>query len=259
MIMENLQKGRGPEHGQGRTAEVRLARSLRRGVDSCRRQVQREGRDGKAGGDLHRAGAWDRRGIAHQRGGEGGRQGRGLRHTARLRLCLRSARDRRGQALRQAHRPARADEPRPVDGRGPAQEDRGRQPVHGLRRAGRGDHRRGKDGKITVEIKGVDVYDPTTGAIRSSSTDDIACWFIDTNYNGESFFVRHAYFTGAESPTRSSNVPCGPRSTRPPGRAVQHDQPPLRPARNRQDRREGHQPLRRRSAEGLRSQVFRVN
>ena len=53
----------------------------------------------------------------------------------------------------------------------------------------------------TVEIKGVDVYDPTTGQIRNSSTDDIACWFIDTNYNGESFFVRcHAYFTGADEP-----------------------------------------------------------
>jgi len=57
-----------------------------------------------------------------------------------------------------------------------------------------------KGGKITVEIKGVDVYDPTTGAIRSSSTDDIACWFIDTNYNQESFFVRHAYFTGSDEP-----------------------------------------------------------
>jgi len=55
-----------------------------------------------------------------------------------------------------------------------------------------------KGGKLTVEIKGVDVYDPTTGQIRSSSTDDIACWFIDTDYNGESFFVRHAYFTGTE-------------------------------------------------------------
>jgi len=54
--------------------------------------------------------------------------------------------------------------------------------------------------KIIVEIKGVDVYDPTTGQIRSSSTDDIACWFIDTEYNGESFFVRHAYFTGADEP-----------------------------------------------------------
>jgi adenine-specific DNA-methyltransferase len=57
-----------------------------------------------------------------------------------------------------------------------------------------------KDGQLVVEIKGLDVYDPTTGEIRSSSTDDIACWFIDTEYNGESFFVRHAYFTGADEP-----------------------------------------------------------
>ncbi len=57
-----------------------------------------------------------------------------------------------------------------------------------------------KDGKIVVEIKGIDVYDPTTGQIRSHSTDDIACWFIDTDYNGESFFVRQAYFTGADDP-----------------------------------------------------------
>jgi adenine-specific DNA-methyltransferase len=54
--------------------------------------------------------------------------------------------------------------------------------------------------QIVTEIKGVDVYDPTTGQIRSASTNDIACWFIDTDYNGESFFVRHAYFTGAEEP-----------------------------------------------------------
>jgi len=57
-----------------------------------------------------------------------------------------------------------------------------------------------KDGTFTAEIKGVDVYDPTTGEIRSSSTDDIACWFIDTDYNEESFFVRHAYFTGSDEP-----------------------------------------------------------
>ena len=56
------------------------------------------------------------------------------------------------------------------------------------------------DGNLVVEVRGVDVYDPTTGAIRSSATDDIACWFIDTDYNGESFFVRHAYFTGADEP-----------------------------------------------------------
>jgi adenine-specific DNA-methyltransferase len=58
----------------------------------------------------------------------------------------------------------------------------------------------GKADLLVVEIKGLDVYDPTTGAIRNSSTDDIACWFIDTDYNGESFFVRHAYFTGADEP-----------------------------------------------------------
>ena len=46
----------------------------------------------------------------------------------------------------------------------------------------------------------MDVYDPTTGEIRSASTDDIACWFIDTDYDGESFLVRHAYFTGAAEP-----------------------------------------------------------
>jgi adenine-specific DNA-methyltransferase len=54
--------------------------------------------------------------------------------------------------------------------------------------------------QLVAEIRGVDVYDPTTGQIRNSSTDDIACWFIDTAYNGESFFVRHAYFTGSDDP-----------------------------------------------------------
>jgi adenine-specific DNA-methyltransferase len=57
-----------------------------------------------------------------------------------------------------------------------------------------------QNGKLTVTLKGLDIYDPTTGEIRSNSTNDIACWFIDTNYNGESFFVRHAYFTGADQP-----------------------------------------------------------
>jgi adenine-specific DNA-methyltransferase len=56
------------------------------------------------------------------------------------------------------------------------------------------------DGNLTVTLLGVDVYDPTTGAVRSNSTDDIACWFIDTSYDGGSFFVRHAYFTGADEP-----------------------------------------------------------
>jgi adenine-specific DNA-methyltransferase len=56
------------------------------------------------------------------------------------------------------------------------------------------------DGKLQVELRGLDVYDPTTGEIRSDTTDEIACWFIDSDYNEESFFVRHAYFTGAGQP-----------------------------------------------------------
>jgi adenine-specific DNA-methyltransferase len=57
-----------------------------------------------------------------------------------------------------------------------------------------------KNGEMSIELKGLDIYDPTTGQVRSSSTEEIACWFIDTNYNQESFFVRHAYFTGAGKP-----------------------------------------------------------
>jgi adenine-specific DNA-methyltransferase len=56
------------------------------------------------------------------------------------------------------------------------------------------------DGRLQVDIRGIDVYDPTTGEIRSDSPDDIASWFIDSDYNGESFFVRHAYFCGGDRP-----------------------------------------------------------
>jgi adenine-specific DNA-methyltransferase len=47
---------------------------------------------------------------------------------------------------------------------------------------------------VQVKINGVDVFHPNTGEVRSDGADGIACWFIDTDYNGESFFVRHAYF-----------------------------------------------------------------
>ena len=49
------------------------------------------------------------------------------------------------------------------------------------------------DGKLQVELHGLDVYDPTSGEIRGSSTDDSACWFVGSDRNEESFFVRHAY------------------------------------------------------------------
>lgn len=56
------------------------------------------------------------------------------------------------------------------------------------------------DGKIQVTINGVDVYNPSKGAVVSDNANDIACWFIDTNYNAESFFVRQAYFLGQKNP-----------------------------------------------------------
>ena len=59
------------------------------------------------------------------------------------------------------------------------------------------------DDRIRVKIRGVDVFHPASGEIRSDGPDGIACWFIDTDYNEESFFVRHAYFLGTRDPYRS--------------------------------------------------------
>ena len=59
------------------------------------------------------------------------------------------------------------------------------------------------EGNIVVEVLGVDVFDPKTSEVRDSGKDDIAAWFIDTDYNRESFFVRHAYFMGANDPYKS--------------------------------------------------------
>ena len=60
-----------------------------------------------------------------------------------------------------------------------------------------------EDGQIQVRVNGVDVFHPNTGEVRSDGPEGIACWFIDTDYNQESFFVRHAYFLGASDPYRS--------------------------------------------------------
>ncbi|MDR2925911.1 MAG: site-specific DNA-methyltransferase [Azoarcus sp.] len=57
--------------------------------------------------------------------------------------------------------------------------------------------------QIRVKINGVDVFHPNSGEIRSDGADGIACWFIDTDYNEESFFVRHAYFLGANDPYKA--------------------------------------------------------
>ena len=60
-----------------------------------------------------------------------------------------------------------------------------------------------EDDNLQVSIKGVDIYDPSTGQVRSDDTDRIACWFIDTDYNEESFFVKQAYFLGASDPYKT--------------------------------------------------------
>jgi adenine-specific DNA-methyltransferase len=57
-----------------------------------------------------------------------------------------------------------------------------------------------EDGRVQVKVNGVDVFHPQTGEVRSDGPEGIACWFIDTDYNEESFFVRHAYFLGANDP-----------------------------------------------------------
>jgi adenine-specific DNA-methyltransferase len=58
-------------------------------------------------------------------------------------------------------------------------------------------------GALTVEVRWLDVYDPTRGEVRSASTDDLAAWFVDTDQDGRQFFVRHAYFTGGHRPCES--------------------------------------------------------
>ena len=60
-----------------------------------------------------------------------------------------------------------------------------------------------EDGQVKVKINGVDVFDPSSGEVRSDGANGIACWFVDTDYNGESFFVRHAYFLGQNDPYKA--------------------------------------------------------
>ncbi len=60
-----------------------------------------------------------------------------------------------------------------------------------------------EDGMIRVRIKGIDVFKPQTGEIESGGPESIALWMIDTDYNEESFFVRHAYFLGANDPYKA--------------------------------------------------------
>ena len=60
-----------------------------------------------------------------------------------------------------------------------------------------------EEDQLRVKINGVDIYNPSTGEVRSDDTEGIACWFIDTDYNEESFFVRHAYFLAGNDPYKA--------------------------------------------------------
>ena len=108
------------------------------------------------------------------------------------------------------------------------------------------------DGRLMVHVKGVDVFDPTTGEVRSDGPDGIACWFIDTDYNEESFFVRHAYFLGQNDPygalktTLKAEIDADAWATL--NSAVSR---PFDDAEERTHRRQGDQPPRRRGDEGL--------
>ena len=113
--------------------------------------------------------------------------------------------------------------------------------------------------ELVVELKGVDVYDPTTGEVRSNATDQVALWMIDTDYDGSSFFVRHCYFTGGQDPyKRLKTALKADIDADAWAHPLPDDLPPLPQARHRQDRGEGHQRLRRRGRQGLRGLTMRT-
>jgi adenine-specific DNA-methyltransferase len=62
------------------------------------------------------------------------------------------------------------------------------------------DFRKLNDGRFEIEIKGLDIFNPNTEELTPSGPEDIACWFLDTDYDEGSFFVRHAYFLGGKAP-----------------------------------------------------------
>ena len=108
------------------------------------------------------------------------------------------------------------------------------------------------DGEIRVQVNGIDVFDPKTGEIRSGDTKSIAAWFIDTDYNEESFFVRHAYFLGANDPYKSLKTALKAEIDEDAWATLYRDSlTPVPAAGDRPDRGQGDQPLRRRGDEGV--------
>ena len=107
-------------------------------------------------------------------------------------------------------------------------------------------------GRVQVKIHGVDVFHPSTGVVRSDGADGIACWFIDADYNDESFFVRQAYFLGANDPYKgaTNDTEGGDRRGRM-GDAAQRHIATVRTAGCRTGCGEGNQPLGRRGDESI--------
>ncbi len=175
---------------------------------------------------------------------------RRLRCADRLRLQLR--RPLHGvQQARPHSRAQGAHERRPAHGRRPEEHRQG-QPVRHLRRAGHRHPADAEDGQVRVKVNGVDVFHPNTGEVRSDGADGIACWFIDTDYNEESFFVRHAYFLGANDPYKALKTTLKAEINEEAWATLQQRHlPPLRQTEVRPHRRESDQPPRRRSDEGV--------
>ena len=55
------------------------------------------------------------------------------------------------------------------------------------------------DQQIAVEIHGYDTFDPATGQAAEGGPDDVACWMLDTDHDGESFYARRIHFPGADN------------------------------------------------------------
>src|SRR5690348_16173038 len=136
--------------------------------------------------------------------GPGGRRAGSRRRRLRRpdRLCIQLRRALlRVQQTGPNPRPEGPDERRPAHGRRPEEHRQG-QPVRGLWRARHRDSE-GSGRPLPVKVLGVDVFHPNTGEVHSEGAEGIACWFVDTDYNEESFFVRHAYFLGANDPYKA--------------------------------------------------------
>ncbi len=68
--------------------------------------------------------------------------------------------------------------------------------VFGLPRVGL---KRGKDGEWQVEMEGVEIYDPVTNVIQSTGANKVAAWFLDSDYDGQTFCITQAFFPDASA------------------------------------------------------------